>query len=100
MPELIKFSIPLLSLTLFIPLLGAVIIMLFIPKQRTSLIKWFAFIISVIDFLVSLPLVKYFDPSTNAMQFVEQHSWIPSIGVEYFLGIDRKSTRLNSSHSQ
>ena len=88
MPELIKFSIPLLSLTLFIPLLGAVIIMLFIPKQRTSLIKWFAFIISVIDFLVSLPLVKYFDPSTNAMQFVEQHSWIPSIGVEYFLGID------------
>jgi NADH-quinone oxidoreductase subunit M len=88
MPELIKFSVPLLSLVLFIPALGALIIMLFIPKQRTLLIKWFAFIVSVIDFLLSLPLVKYFDSSTNAFQFVEQHSWIPSIGVEYFLGID------------
>jgi len=88
MPELIKFPIPLLSVILFTPTLGALFIMFFISKERVNLIKWLAFLITLLDFVFSLFLLRYFDPSTNAFQFVEQYPWIPSIGVEYFLGID------------
>jgi NADH-quinone oxidoreductase subunit M len=29
-----------------------------------------------------------FDPGVAELQFVEKHSWIPSLGVDYFLGAD------------
>jgi NADH-quinone oxidoreductase subunit M len=41
-----------------------------------------------VGFLVSIPLVTRFDASAEGFQFVERHSWIPSMGVEYHFGID------------
>lgn len=37
--------------------------------------------------LVAL-LWRQFDAGSGTLQFVERHSWIPSLGAEYFLGID------------
>src|SRR5206468_9607357 len=34
------------------------------------------------------------DPSTAGMQLVERHTWIPSIGAEYIVGIDGLSLLL------
>jgi len=31
---------------------------------------------------------RHFDSSSGELQFVERHNWIPTLGVEYFVGID------------
>src|SRR3972149_11877406 len=79
---------PILSLIIFLPLIGAIPIMLFVPKQKEELIRWLSAITTFATFLVSLILIPNFNNNTHEMQFVERHSWIPSIGVQYLLGID------------
>ncbi len=53
-----------------------------------------ALVISLIDFILSIPLFVFFNSSTSGPQFVEKLSWIPSIGAEYFIGIDGLSVLL------
>ena len=86
-------NFPLLSLILFTPLAGA-ILLLFVGKQNENLIKWIANITVAIGFLVSLPLWFWYDSSNPEWQFVERLSWIPSIGAEYFVGVDGFSVLL------
>ena len=87
-------NVPLLTLITFLPALGAVIIMLFMKKEQTKAIKGFATAVAVLDFLISLPLWFNFDQSEAGFQFVEKVSWIPTIGVSYFVGIDGISVLL------
>ena len=78
-----------LSIILFTPLVG-IVPLLFIPGSNKQAIRWWANIAMFAGFVVSLPLVFWFpneDP-TAQFKFIEQHSWIPSIGAQYFLGID------------
>lgn len=80
-------SLPILSIILFLPLIAGVILLLW--KNADPLkIRNAAFVVSLAVFLLSVPLYVWFDSSTADPQFVEQHSWIASIGVEYFIGID------------
>src|SRR5919199_252562 len=76
----------LLSIVLFTPLAGA-LVLFFFPSTNATAIRWWANIASFIGFLVSLPLVFRFDRAKD-FQFVEKASWIPSIGASYHLGID------------
>ncbi len=78
-----------LSTILFTPLVGA-IIMLFIPRQRADLHRWMGNIFAFLGLLVSLPLIWRFSLDADAprFQFVQDLSWIPSIGARYTLGID------------
>ncbi len=82
-----QLHFPILSLITFIPLMG-VFFIAFINEKNEGLIKWLTFIILVIDFIVSLPLFFYFDPTTYHMQFVERIPWIKSLGFEYHVGVD------------
>src|SRR4051812_37070716 len=82
-----------LSLILFTPLIGAGIV-LFIPKQNENAIRWIANLVALVGFLVSVPLWFWYNPQNPDFQFVERMPWIPSIGAEYFLGIDGFSTLL------
>ncbi len=82
---------PLLSLIMFTPLVGAVLL-LFVSKPNT--IRWIANGFAMLGFLVSLPLWFWLDTTSPDWQFVERHDWIPSIGAEYFLGVDGFSTLL------
>ena len=82
---------PLLSLIMFTPLVGAVLL-LFVSKPNT--IRWVANGFAMLGFLVSLPLWFWLDTAGPDWQFVERHDWIPSIGAEYFLGVDGFSTLL------
>ena len=84
----------LLSLIAFVPLMGAVIVMLFFKKEKTNAIKGFATAVAVVDFLLSIPLWTHFDSSEAGFQFVQKMSWIPSIGVSYFVGVDGISVLL------
>ena len=77
----------LLSIITLLPLLGAIII-LFLPKESKNAIRGVALVVTIADFLISLPLFFNFRIPTTAMQFVEQVDWIPSLGISYHLGID------------
>ncbi|OFV99442.1 MAG: NADH dehydrogenase [Acidobacteria bacterium RIFCSPLOWO2_12_FULL_54_10] len=76
-----------LSIILFFPLAGAILLML-LPGGNTNLIRWTANIIGFAGFLISLPLVFWFDSSIGDFQFTEKVDWIPSIGASFSLGID------------
>ncbi len=78
---------PILSTLIFLPVVGAAII-LFLGRKQESLIKAVSLLVSIIAFLLSIPLFTDFDKSTHLMQFVEKHSWIPSWNVVYSLGVD------------
>jgi NADH-quinone oxidoreductase subunit M len=77
----------LLSVILFTPLAG-LLVLLFIPREKAGLIKWWANLTAAAGFLVSLPLLWRFDRTAEGYQFVEKKEWIPSLGVSYFIGID------------
>jgi len=76
---------PILSIVIFLPLAGA-LIQLFIPGDNANRI-W-ALIVTTINALISLPLYSNFDLTTHKYQFGEFHSWIPTLKINYILGVD------------
>jgi NADH-quinone oxidoreductase subunit M len=76
-----------LSIILFTPLAGALILLL-VSKRNEDAIRWIANIVTLIGFAVSVPLWFWYDSSNPDFQFMERASWIPSVGAEYFLGVD------------
>ena len=83
----------LLSVILFTPLAGA-LVLLFISRRQEETIRWIANAVAAIGFLVSVPLWFQYDPAGASWQFTERAAWIPSIGAEYFLGVDGFSVLL------
>jgi NADH-quinone oxidoreductase subunit M len=77
----------LLSIVLFTPLAGLLVLLL-IPSSQKTLIKVWANVAALAGFLVSLPLVFSFDKSQGGFQMVESADWIPSLGIKYAIGID------------
>ena len=78
---------PILSLITFLPLVGA-ILLLMVGREQIRSLRNLAFLVSVATFAVSLPIPFVYDQTTPAMQFVERAAWIPSLGVTYFVGLD------------
>jgi len=76
-----------LSIVLFTPLAGMLVLLL-IPSRRTDLIRIWANIAGFAGFLVALPLLWRFDKNASGFQMVERHEWIPSLGARYIVGID------------
>ena len=82
-----------LSIILFTPLVGAFILLL-VNKQNENAIRWIANVVAFIGFAVSVPLWFWYNPQNADFQFVERAPWIPSVGAEYFLGVDGFSALL------
>jgi NADH-quinone oxidoreductase subunit M len=78
---------PILSLITFLPLVGAILLVL-VRREQTRSLRNLAFLVSVANFAVSLPIPFVYDQTTPAMQLVERAAWIPSLGVTYFVGLD------------
>ncbi len=76
-----------LSWVLFTPVIGMLLLLL-IPSEKKNLIRWWANIVGVVGFLISIPLVTNFDKNAASFQYVEKFDWIPSIGATYSIGID------------
>jgi NADH-quinone oxidoreductase subunit M len=78
---------PILSLITFLPLVGA-ILLLMVRREQIRSLRNLAFLVSVATFAVSLPIPFVYDRTTPAVQLVERAAWIPSLGVTYFVGLD------------
>ena len=81
------FRSNILTITLFTPLVGALVIML-LPKEGKDTIRWVGNVFAFLGFLISLALIFWFDADQGGFQFVKQVEWIPTIGAQYHLGID------------
>jgi NADH-quinone oxidoreductase subunit M len=79
-------SSSLLSLAIWIPILGAFVV--FAAGENKTLARWSALAVAFAGFAITLPLYIGFDTAQVGMQFVEQHPWIPRFNIEYFLGVD------------
>jgi NADH-quinone oxidoreductase subunit M len=86
-------NLPLLSTLIWLPMLGGMLTLFFSDKNATTA-KWFALLIALITFALSIPLYRGFDLSLTGMQFTESHQWIPSFNIFYNLGVDGISVAL------
>jgi NADH-quinone oxidoreductase subunit M len=81
------FSHHLLSVILFTPTLGALLLML-IPRGSQTLHRLVGNVFGFLGFAVSIPLVLHFPSGYSSYTFLESYDWIPSIGAKYTLGLD------------
>ena len=86
---------PILTSIVALPVVGA-LALLFIPddEQNAPTIRRVALVVSTLVFAETLLLWSRFSGGSADFQFVECAPWIPSVGAEYFLGVDGLSTLL------
>ncbi|MBN1992591.1 MAG: NADH-quinone oxidoreductase subunit M [Anaerolineae bacterium] len=77
----------LLSVLIFIPALGAILVML-TPRHRQDLIKWLALVITLLALAVSWPLYFNFADNVVGYQFEHVLPWIPALNINYHVGLD------------
>lgn len=82
------FGIPLLSLIIWLPIFFGLVVFATGGDRNAQLARWIALAGSILGFLVAIPLYAGFDPSTSAMQFVEEREWFERFNVNYHLGVD------------
>jgi len=85
---------PILSSIVFLPLAAALAIVFFVPKKNEKAICHIATWSSLLVFFVSLIPVLQYDRGNGGFQFVEAAKWIPTLGVQYKLGVDGVSLLL------
>ena len=77
----------LLSLILFSPALVA-LVMLFLPRTEKGLLRWAAFLGSLIPLAFSLVLWFSFVPAQAGFQFEQKAVWYEVLGSSFHLGVD------------
>jgi NADH-quinone oxidoreductase subunit M len=93
------FSQYLLSILIWLPVAGGLLLLAIGDdddgsSSRSATMRIVALGMSVLTFVLSIALYKWFDNGTGAMQFVERASWIPALDVWYYLGVDGISAPL------
>ena len=83
----------LLTITIFLPLLGALLILPLNPANKKA-IRLTTIGVMLLDWLLSMYLLTSFDTSTSNYQYVENIPWISSLGIGYHLGVDGLSLLL------
>jgi NADH-quinone oxidoreductase subunit M len=84
---------PWLSLVVFTPLAGALLLSL-LPRLSAAGSRALALVASLSTLVLGLALAARFDPRAAGYSWVELHPWIRSLGVRYFLGLDGMSLSL------
>ena len=83
-------NIPILSLLIFFPFIGALVILLINKNDQSyeKKVKEIGLWVSIINFLLSLILLYSFDKTESQFQFIENFKLINDLGIYYYLGID------------
>ncbi|GAB4026680.1 complex I subunit 4 family protein [Spirosoma gilvum] len=83
-----------LSLLIFLPLFGALVIAL-LPESQVIQFRWIAFLITLAELMLSVVAYRAFDPTVAGYQLLEQADWITLplgnlgiVSIDYLLGVD------------
>jgi NADH-quinone oxidoreductase subunit M len=77
----------LLSVVIFLPLLGALVLAL-LPRDEAGQHRVVAFLFSLLTFALSIGLWTGFDAGGAEFQFEVQAPWMPTLGIGYHVGLD------------
>ena len=83
-------SLPILTIIIFLPLLGALVVAIAPASAARPVALGFA----LVTWIVSLLLLVGYLPDRPGFQFVETVDWIPIFGIQYKLGADGLSVAL------
>ena len=81
-----KWSPVILTLVTFIPLAGALLLLL-LPRRNRD-IRMFSLVVCLLTFLLSLHLPVHFHRAQAGFQYELDHSWIPTPNIHYHMGVD------------
>jgi len=81
-------NFPVLSLLIWFPILGGSFLLALTREKYIPLVRNIALAVTIITLALSFALIKGFESHSFEMQWTEQIPWIPSLGIEYALGID------------
>ena len=81
---------PNLTIITFFPVLGGlfVILLSLIFRDSSELLKKSALLISIVEFILSIPLFTAFETDIPGVQFVVRKEWIKTLGISYHMGVD------------
>lgn len=85
---------PILSLIIFLPLIGLVLIVFMNKERDVQAIRLTATVVVGLDFLASLWALAVYPWGAAGMHLTEQATWIPSLNINYALGADGLSLPL------
>ena len=80
-------GIPLLTLLVVLPLVGAVMVSL-MNKAQAEQIKLVALVFSLVTGALSVYMLAKFPSGQAGFQFVSQQSWVSEWGISWHLGVD------------
>ncbi len=79
-------NFPILSLVILLPLLGGIATGF---TRNINAAKKVALLIAGMELVATLVVVQWFDATHgDSFQLVEQHAWIPSLNIQFLIGID------------
>jgi NADH-quinone oxidoreductase subunit M len=81
-------GLPLLSISIWLPIAFGMIVLVTGGDGRASLQRWIALAGAIAGFMVTIPLYTGFDAQTSEMQFAELLRWMPGLNINYHLGVD------------
>ncbi|HBT98178.1 MAG TPA: NADH-quinone oxidoreductase subunit M, partial [Sulfurihydrogenibium sp.] len=88
--EFVRADIPLISISIIIPILASFIV--FFANEKLA--KPISIITSIIVFIISSYMLLTYDPTGYKIQFYEKYAWIPQFGISYEVGVDALSLTL------
>lgn len=77
----------LLTSIIGLPIAGALTVAL-IPRSYRSVIRSVALLVTMASMVLSIYLFAQFQPGIPGYQFVHELAWIPSLGINYQVGVD------------
>jgi NADH-quinone oxidoreductase subunit M len=75
-----------LSLTVLLPLLGAIVVMVVPRGERTS--RPIGIVVALASLVQSVLVVRAFDKSIGVFQLEVDRPWVPSLGIHFHFGVD------------
>jgi NADH-quinone oxidoreductase subunit M len=76
-----------LTILTLAPFIGGIVIA-GLGAERKNLVRGLSLATSLVGLGGALCMWLHFDPKTGGLQFVEKADWVPSLGIQYFLGVD------------
>lgn len=79
---------PILSYLIWLPVVGAALVLMAGSMQKQCVAKFIAVAVSLVCLGLCIPLYTHFDTSTYAWQFRENFVWITALDIHYDIGVD------------
>ncbi|ASQ44865.1 NADH-quinone oxidoreductase subunit M [Legionella clemsonensis] len=84
----------LLNLLIWLPIIGGVFVFLTGDDDNPNVARYLSLFTVLLTLIMCIPLIAGFDVNAYTMQFVDEYPWMPSLGINYSLGIDGLSLLL------